>query len=214
MRNFAIGRLIGLLLALNGIGLAIWFARDAMQRNPEFDEWLTARPMDAAVDLLKPGETTIPFYQTCGISHGEALFLDLGLDEPGDADLAEVLHGLSGEIAIRDSAGNEIESAEIKGEVVQHWNGQIMLTGILPFRSGHYVATIRIDSGAPNLADKRRVIYAKYLLCGLEKMPAMIAGSLAVGTGLIGIVSAACVLPGLLRSGLRRGSRAERAEPS
>jgi hypothetical protein len=52
--------------------------------------------------------------------------------------------------------------------------------------------------------NKQQTLYSKYELCGLERMPAMIVGVGAFGAGLIGIVAAVCVLPGLVRSGIRR----------
>jgi hypothetical protein len=76
-----------------------------------------------------------------------------------------------------------------------------LLNGFAPFRTGEHVATVRVDSGAPALADKEQTIYVEYQLCGLEQMPAVIAGGFAFGAGLIGLVSAICVLPGLLRDG-------------
>ena len=209
MRRIAIGRLVGLLLALIGIGLSVWFARDAMRRNADFYEWLDARPMETAIDLSRLGETTASFHQTCGISHGEALYLDFDLDEAASLNFEELFKGLSGNITIIDSAGKEIEMAGISGETVQHWDGQFMLTEFAPFRSGNYIASIRINSGAPNLADIQQTIYAKYQLCGLERMPATIAGVFAFGAGFIGLVSAACVFPGLLQSGLWYDSSTE-----
>jgi hypothetical protein len=211
MRKIAIGRVIGLLLALVGIGLCIWFASDAVRRNAAFYEWLDARPMETAADLSTPGETTVPFHQTCSISHGEALYVDVESDELASLSPEELLNGLSGNITIVDSAGAVIETARINSKTVQRWEGQIMLAGIAPFRNGDYIATIHVESGAPKLAHKQQTIYAEYQLCGLEKMPAMIAGVIAFGAGLIGFISSFCVLPGLLHSGFRRDTRTEDA---
>jgi hypothetical protein len=73
---------------------------------------------------------------------------------------------------------------------------------LAPFRTGDYVVTIRVDSGAAALAEKQQTIYAKYQFCGLEQMPATIAGAIAFGAGIIGLVAAVCLLPGLLRRGI------------
>jgi hypothetical protein len=211
MRKIAIGRVIGLLLALLGTGLSVWFACDAVRSNAEFYEWLDARPMETAIDLSIPGETKIPFHQTCSIAHGEALYIDVDSNEVPPKRLEELFKGLLGKIIIEDSAGNEIVTAGINSKSVQHWGGQIMLTGIAPFENGDYIATIRVESGAANLAHKQQTLYAEYQLCGLEKMPAMIAGAIAFGSGLIGLVCTLCVLPGLLQSGFRRNTRTETA---
>ncbi|MFO0930949.1 MAG: hypothetical protein U0736_28625, partial [Gemmataceae bacterium] len=44
----------------------------------------------------------------------------------------------------------------------------------------------------------------KYLLCGLEQLPAALRGMAAIASGCVGLVATAIVLPGLLRHGLRR----------
>ena len=54
------------------------------------------------------------------------------------------------------------------------------------------------------LAGREQTIYAEYQLCGLEQLPAIIAGAFATGAGVIGVVAAVCVLPGLLRCGIWR----------
>ena len=207
MRQIATGRIVGLLIAIIGVGVAIWCARDAIRMNAEFHQWLDARPMETAIDLSKPGETTVPFHQTCSISHGEALYLDCDLDEESKQNTEELFAALSGNVIIKDSNGNEIESVKINNTTVQYWDGKIILTGFAPFRNGDYNATIRIDSGVAALADKEQAIYAKYQLCGLEQMPAMIAGAFAFGAGIIGLVAAVSVLPGLLQCGIWRTAK-------
>ena len=47
---------------------------------------------------------------------------------------------------------------------------------------------INVETGAPALAEKEQMIYAKYLLCGLEHYPAVIAGALAIAAGIIAFV--------------------------
>lgn len=212
MRQIATGRIVGLLIAITGVGISIWCAQEAVRMNGEFYQWLDARPMESAIDLSKPGETTVPFHQTCSISHGQALYLDCDLDDDAKQNAEELFAALSGRFVINDSDGNEIESANINHKTVRHWDGTIRLVGFSPFRNGHYVATIRVDSGVAALADKQQTIYAKYQLCGLEQMPAMITGAFACGAGIIGLVAAVCVLPGLLRYGVWRST--ESPEPS
>jgi hypothetical protein len=204
MRRFAIARIIGLLLALMGIGLSAWFAREAIRLNAEFHQWLVARPMEADMDLSQPGETTVRFHQTCSISHGEALYVDANLDDAAQQNLEELLDGLFGSVVIKERAGTEIESAMFSNTTAHWWGGKLMLTDFAPFQKGDYFATITIESGAPALAGKLLTVYAQYQLCGLEQMPAMITGVFAVGAGVVGLVSAMCVLPGLLRNGFWR----------
>ena len=212
MRQIATGRIVGLLIAIIGVCISIWCARDAVRMNAEFNQWLDARPMETAIDLSEPGETTVPFHQTCSISHGEALYLTCDLDGESKVNTEELFAALSGNVVIKDSDGKEIESVEINCKTVQYWDGKIMLANFAPFRTGDYIATIRVDTGVAALADKEQTIYAKYQLCGLEQMPAVLTGAFAFSVGIIGLVAAVCVLPGLLRCGIWRCTKD--AEPS
>jgi len=206
MRSIAIGRVIGLLLATIGIGLAIHCAREALCMNAEFHQWMTDRPMETTVDFSQPGEITAPFRQTCGTSHGEAIYFQCDLDEESRQNPKELFEDLSASLVITDCDGEEIdiESRDINKNTVHYSNGRIILTGMAPFPKGDYVATIRVDSGVVALADKQQSVYAQYHICGLEQMPAMVVAAFALGAGIIGLVSAVAVLPGLLRSGIWR----------
>ena len=129
MRQIATGRIVGLLIAIIGLGISIWCAREAVRMNAEFHQWLDARPMETAIDLSKVGETTVAFHQTCSISHGEALYLKCDLDDESKQNTEELFADLSGNVVIRDADGDEIESMEINNKTVQYWDGKIMLTG-------------------------------------------------------------------------------------
>ena len=211
MPRIATGRIVGLIIAIVGIGVSIWYACIALRMNAEFYQWLDARPMESVIDLSKPGETTVAFHQTCHISHGEALYLESDLDDESEQDTNRLLKDLSGSIVIKDLDGTDIESVAFNNETVQSWDGTIRIAEFAPFPDGDYVATIRVDSGAAALAGKQQTIYAKYELCGLERMPAMIAAVVALGAGIIGLVAAVCVLPGLLRCGIRRDGQTHNA---
>ena len=174
--------------------------------NGEFHQWLTARPMETAVDLSRPGEITVPFQQTCSISHGEAFYFKCDLDGASMEKPEQLFQDLSAKITIKDADGNEIENAKINSATVHNWDDDIILAEIAPFQTGKYVATIRIESGVPALANKQQTVYAKYQFCGVEQVPAVVVGAVAFGAGLIGVVSALCVLPGLLRYGIWRSS--------
>ena len=158
--------------------------------------------MEAVVDLSQAGEFTATFHQTCSISHGEGLYLQCDLDQGVQPQLNELLKDLSGSVVISDANGVAVETARFDGGTAQIWEEAILLTGIAPFRTGRYVATVRVDRGARALAGRRQTIYAQYQLCGLEQMPAVIAGWFAFGAGSIGGVAAVIALPGLFRNGL------------
>ena len=206
MQRIAVGRTIGTIIAIAGIAASIHFAGDCVRRRNEFHRWVTDRPMETAVDLSKSGSITVPFRQTCSISHGEAICLEITPNLDDNQEPEELLKELVATVVIKDPAGKEIEKAEITHKTIYGpplGKEDIILTGVSPFRNGEYAATIRVESGVPALADRKQVIYAKYQLCGLEQFPALIAGALSFGSGLVGLIGVVCVLPGLLRDGLR-----------
>ena len=168
--------------------------------------------METAFDLSQSGETTVPFRQTCSSSHGEVVCLKCDVPDAAKENSEKFFKGLSGSVVIKDSRGSTIQYVKITAETTHYFNGEIMLAGFAPFSKGDYVATIRVDSGAAGLAGKPQTIYAKYQLCGLEQLPAVIMGVLAAGAGLVALISAVCVLPGLLRRGFWRDVPVEVAQ--
>jgi hypothetical protein len=204
--KFAIGRTIGLLIALFGLGNSIHCARLAMQANAKFQRWLSDRPMELPIDLSKPGETTSSFHQTCGISHGENIFLKVDPPLKSEEKPEELLKGLSAVIIVSDKHNREVAAVKMDSKSVYDGRFQegILLAGFCPFAEGDYGATIRVVSGAERLAGRGQKMYAKYLVCGMELFPAYILGLFSFGSGLIGFIAAACSLPGLLRGGFWR----------
>jgi len=202
MRRIAIGRLIGLGIAIVCAVVSAWHFYEASQREAEFRRWFDARPMEIAVDLSKPGEIAAPFHQTCSISHGEALYLQCDRPRSSEGDSGGLFEGLVAKVVVRDPAGADVETIAIDGKTIQRLYGAVVLAHFSPFREGDFIATLRVESGAPRLAGRRQVVYAKYLLCGMERMPAVIATAIAYGAGIIGLVATACILPGLWRTGI------------
>ncbi len=204
MRRLALGRTIGLLIAVGGIGVSCWLARDAVRWNADFHGWLEARPLEVDVDLSQPGGHTTTYRQTCRVAHGAALFLECDLKAKTEEAARELLAGLSGSIVILDRQGEVVERARLS-DAPPFWDEQVMLAHLSPSLSlGEYVATIEVIQGASALAGMEQVVYAKYQLCGMEMMPAVIMGAFSFVTGAVGLVAVACVAPGLWREGLWR----------
>jgi hypothetical protein len=204
MRRPAIGRIIGQIITIVGVGFSILFAFEAFRFNREYEQAIVARPMESVIDLSKTGEVVVPFHQTYGGSHGEAIYIDVPLDDEAKQKTAELFAGLSGKIVIRSLDGEEIVSKDISAELVQYRDGKLMLAYFEPIKRGDYVATIDVARGAAGLADKRQTIHARYHLCGCELLPIWIIGAFAAVSGFIGVVSAACVFRGTWRYGIWR----------
>ncbi len=217
MRALAVGRCLGLGVALASAALAIDCSLESAHRYNEFDEWLVARPMSAPIDFSRVGEVTVPFHQTCSISHGESIRLQVDELPASEAEAKQLVRGLAGKISIRDDNGREIESAAFKGSTIVYVADPrgIVLASLVPFEIGAYEATIRIDSGAPELASRKHTVFAQLDLCGLEQFPAVVCAAIAIGAGLVASVASIFVAPGLISNGLYRANRmGESIEPA
>jgi len=219
MRKLAIGRMFGLMLTVISLLGAVMFGVAAYRFNVTVHRWDLARPMETPIDLSRPGSVTVPFDQTCSISHGEGVFLNCKIrDEAGQVP-GEVLKGLSGSLVITDSAGNEIANRDLTemklpppGQpIVSRYlvSGEVMLTEISTFKTGAYTATVTIDQGAPALAGHTQTIYAKYRLCGMEQMPGVVLGFFAFCAGLICLIAGLVVIPGFFRFGIWKNETSE-----
>lgn len=212
MRRIAIGRTVGSLVAAIGIAGSIYFGVDSYRLHNDFHQWIDDRPMECSVDLSKTGSITVPFLQTCDVSHGEALLIHLEPSVESDEEVDELFSGLSATIVISDADGAIIENVKIDRSTLWRFDGarDFVLARFTPFQRGEYVATLSVDSGAAKLANHEQVIYAKYEPCGLEHLAVVFLGAFSLGAGLIGLIASAFVAPGVVRHGFWRVD----AEPS
>lgn len=102
----------------------------------------------------------------------------------------KLFDGLDGTFEIRDSAGAIVESKRLRPFVDEYGpaDHETLLVFFDPFAKGDYEATIDVVSGAPALAGRDQVVYAKYQLCGLELLPAYLTGALGIASGVFGLL--------------------------
>ncbi|MCH9654731.1 MAG: hypothetical protein K0U86_06720 [Planctomycetes bacterium] len=216
MRKLAIGRLTGVIRALLSILCAVFFYSSSNYVFEQFQKWTTARPMTTEIDFSQPGTITVPFRQTCSISHGEGIFLDHDIKDENGALPIGSLSGLSARIVIHDQEGNEIVRRALVDNrdrpfghrIVRVAPEEILLADIPTFKMGQYTATITIDEGLPLLTTPQ-TIYAKYQLCGCEQMVGLVFVFYTLCAGIIGFVAALVVAPGLWQSGIWRDVKVE-----
>jgi hypothetical protein len=182
-----------LALAIAAMIASMYFWNAAANHRQKFESWQNARPVDAIIDLTKPGEYTLPFEQTCSIHHGEGVYVVRPEHVDQEIEGPKLLAGLLGTITIADADGSEVAQADIVDERAGFFydNGDIRLTGLHGFPIGTYSANIRIDSGANDQSLSQVRLYAIYELCGLELLPAQLSGFAAVGTGAIALIAVA-----------------------
>lgn len=213
MRKLAKARLTGGVIACTAICVTLFFAKLAFDYQHTFRGWISAHPMEVTLDLSRPGTVTVPFHQTCSVSHGEGVFVDGGLKDDGEQIPQAELNGLSGSIVIQNAADEEIVARHFKvseatlsdspGNSGLVSGGQ-MLVEIPTFSQGEYTATITIEKGVAALSGQTQRLYAKYQLCGLEQIPVVVLGFISFCAGVVGLFALVAVLPGFLRSGIWR----------
>ena len=106
VKHTSIWRLVAAITAGGLICAAVYWSFKYRRMDREFLEWGDARPLDAAVDLSRPGKVTARFHQTCQVSHGEEIYL--AVKPAADRSNSTLLQGLDGVIRINDIHGKEI----------------------------------------------------------------------------------------------------------
>jgi len=204
VKHISIWRLVAAITAGGLICGAVYWSFKYRRMDREFLEWVDARPLDAAVDLSRPGKVTARFHQTCQVSHGEEIYL--AVKPAADRSNSTLLQGLDGVIRINDIDGKEIQVLKLTSEVnsAVAADEPIKLAYFHPFAKGDYTATIDIKNGAAALDGLEQRIYAKYALCGCEHIPAAIAGFFAFVFGIPGLIMAVIVTRGFIKYGLAK----------
>ena len=204
VKHISIWRLVAAITAGGLICGAAYWSFDYRRLNREFLEWGDARPLDATVDLSRPGKVTARFLQTCQVSHGEEIYL--AVKPVANLSNSTLLQGLDGVIRINDFDGKEIQVLKLTSEMnsAVAADEPIRLAYFYPFKNGDYTATIDIKNGAAALDGLEQRIYAKYGLCGCEHVPAAIAGFFAFVFGIPGLIMAVIVTRGFIKYGLAK----------
>lgn len=193
------------IVAVFFLASGVWFLFDSHHRNLEFEAWQTARPMKCAVDFSKPGKFDADFIQTCSSSHGEVVALRIFPDALKSTNVTQLLAGLEAIIEIKPTSGtNKVEtaSAEILWQN-ETLDGAVPVFSVSPFRKGSYKAHVVVTAGAPALVGTTQILEARYLLCGLEALPAFIARAIGISFFSLGFLIGA----GSVFFAVKRGTR-------
>ncbi|MFZ2642882.1 MAG: hypothetical protein WA117_17945 [Verrucomicrobiia bacterium] len=191
--RISIGRTIAYVIAGLICAASLFLLIFAHNHRRNFYQWEQARPIDIPVDFSKPGQFTGGFVQTCHISHGEAICLAVPSNTVANTTWSKLLADLQFVSLIQDQSGHEITRVEFTGESLARdhlIDGAILLVTFQPFENGTYRMTLTVKQGAPALRGVPQHLVARYMLCGMEKMPSFIAMVMGIG----GLVIAAVIL--------------------
>ena len=188
-------------IALCVLALAAKCFVDARKFRRQFADWESAKPINTAVDFSTPGEFVAPFHQTCSSSHSEAICLRVPSTSIEGTTISQLLQGARARIEVyRKGDINPVEGADLD----LSWTGDSLdgafpVFFVAPFKRGNYEAKVTVTAGASALRGVPQQLEGRYLLCGLEAMPAEIATIGGIGFSVIGALIAAVLVYRLTR---------------
>jgi hypothetical protein len=192
---WSVKRLFGISLALMMLGYGLLNLRYGHQLGNQFKQWQTAKPVDGLIDISQHGRFILPFKQTCSTSHSEILSLHLPSNALQGLTIRQILTGLDAKLEITDQRSNVVEHVELATALTDDvCDGTIPLFWIKPFSNGYYVATVTVIQGAPALKAVHQRLVGHYELCGLERLPAVIASIFGMGISGVGSIIGAIIL--------------------
>jgi hypothetical protein len=143
------------------------------------------------VDLSKPGEYRGKFDQTFVSEHGQALVIASEAFSKAPYRLA--LKELRLLVTVRTEAGEVKHKQEVKGEEIEerdYWDDMQIFIPMPAFPEGAYELVIRVNKGAPGMADLKQVLVGKYTVTGHDAMP----HTMKFGAGLLGLLAGVVVI--------------------
>ena len=194
------GRIVAGIAAAFFLLLAIPFITGGVDVRHRADLARVAEPIRLKVDLSKPGEYEGTFRHTFTAAHSKNLQIETDSQlMPKSARESrekgkEILAGLSGRVSIIGSDGSVVKECDFTAESsTDCWSFNnawwIPLIDLGSFPAGVYTLKLKVDHGAPQLANVRHVLIAKYGLCGMEYLHSQMMMWLGIG---------GCVIAGLL----------------
>ncbi|HEU5124371.1 MAG TPA: hypothetical protein VFW05_09940 [Verrucomicrobiae bacterium] len=214
--RWTLWRYISAGVAICLLALAVKCFIDARAFRRQFAEWETAKPIDTAVDFSTLGEFVAPFHQTCSSSHSEVIALRIPSATIEGTTITQLLQGAQARIEVyRKGDTNAVETADLD----LSWTGDSLdgafpVFFVAPFRQGEYEARLTVTAGAPALRGVAQRLEGRYLLCGLEAMPAEIAKIGGIGLSVVGGLIAVVLLYRVTRAPVRSGRSQQDAAPN
>ncbi len=146
--------------------------------------------------LLRAGRFVFPSLSARPWSHGETVALRVPPEVLLGRTITQLLAGLTPNWRLPTSLeaiSRRVRNGGSSGGR-RRSDGAIPIFGIAPFRRAHRKATITVVDGASALKGITQRVEGRYLLCGLERLPATIASEVGVVSTGIGSIGGVIVL--------------------
>lgn len=189
-------RTVAAVLGVGLLGMSGWCAWRAHLDNRDFHDAFTRTLATGEIDLSRTGMTRLSFEHSYPTAHGIGLFVVLP-DEPTDVGdrRPKECNGLGGRVSITDAAGQSAWTAELDPVIgslppqspaaTADGRRAIELTTIDVLPMGRHTLTVEVTRTAWRLAGVPQRLEARYRLCGLEQMAALVEAGAAVVCGLL-----------------------------
>jgi hypothetical protein len=203
----AISRIVGAAFTLLASGFAIYMAITSYHSYQEFHALQVAEPVHFAADLSKVGMYEGPFNQTSRLAHGESIMLKLPAEPRGELPDYSVLEGLQIKGIIVTADGEEMTAFESVPDPTESWSlpGEDIRLAMIPtIPVGQYTLRLHVIDPAPALADKQQIVSAKYDICGMEELPALLAKVLAIAASIPALIVGLVTFIGWKHHGWRK----------
>ena len=152
--------------------LAVYSLNSGHQYGQEIRRLETNPAAVLRVDLSVPGSYTTSYHEYgFDAPHGKWLCVDIpGTPLDHYEHKRDVLEGLEGHFALRDRDGSVLEEGEFSSDVLLTFahSNRMWLAQLPSLEPGEYELTLNVKKGAPDLAGKDHLLYARDELCGVE----------------------------------------------
>lgn len=181
-------RRIVMILGIFFAMISIYAAFEWRRLSTNYEQALTAQPVNMPVDFSKPSRFTSPFLQTYGAAHGESLLLRIDSTDKSINITPPLLDGLQGDLVIMQADREILRQPLVPVFEVPSTDSAVRIADFPPFDVGEYQLAINVTSGASKLVGVSQTVFVQYELCGLERLPVSIAGFMSLASGLMALV--------------------------
>ncbi|MDQ1256439.1 MAG: hypothetical protein QG656_1035 [Candidatus Hydrogenedentes bacterium] len=159
--------------------LAGYFLYQAELQRRQFWEWVEVPTIDIPVDCSVPGSFSGKLVHTCTMAHGGGgLRLEIPPESIPQTELESALEGLRVEGTVTDIKSGAKTAIEASDRFLYSVPGDehAILAASLPYDlpKGEYTLELSVVTGAQRLAGIPQRLVGRYMLCGMEMMPAFL----------------------------------------
>ncbi len=177
-QRFPIGRVILCIIGSGLLCICVFFTSEYVRVSRGLELARTARMGEVLVDLSKAGQVRVPARFEFREAHGIALRLTGGSGTSIDE--------LGARVAVAAEGDRELEWQNIELRYCRRDGDEVEL-----FMAGgapkEFAFLLDVQRPVAALAGQERKLYAKYEVCGLEGLIALVSGAFAIGGGVLSV---------------------------